>query len=122
MSKEDVMGIKAMSKAKDSSESPWNSKDPEKWMWKKTCLIQLAKFLPKSQELQQAIDKDYEGEGIERTNIDPGGPAVPKAFHHPSPAPVEAPSEAPEASSDERSVEPTPEEQARILKAEREGK
>lgn len=66
MSEDDVMAIKDMSKAKDKKDSPWNSKDPERWMWKKTCLIQLAKLLPKTQELRQAIEKDYEGEGLEK--------------------------------------------------------
>ena len=83
MSEEDVMGIKNLSKAKGSKESPWNSdKDPELWMWKKTCLIQMAKLLPKTMELQKAIELDNEGEGMEKTPIDAGGPAVPKTFHH----------------------------------------
>lgn len=90
MDKEAIMGIKALSKAKASKESPWNSdKDPELWMWKKTCLIQHAKLLPKTQELQQAIEADYEGEGIDRPHLDAGGPAVGKAFHEPEEAPVE---------------------------------
>lgn len=80
-----VMGIKGLSKAKNSAESPWNSnKDPELWMPKKTCLIQHTKLLPKTQELQQAIDNDYEGEGSDRGNLDAGGPAVGKASHAPS--------------------------------------
>lgn len=82
MSKEDIMDIKNLSKAKNSSESPWNSKkDPEMWMWKKTCLIQMAKFLPKTMELQRAIEIDNDGEGISKTPIDAGGPAVGRAFH-----------------------------------------
>ncbi len=83
MAANEVLAIKDMSKAKDSKESPWNSKDPELWMWKKTCLIQHAKLLPKTQELQQAIEKDYEGEGLDKGKLDAGGPAVPKAFHAP---------------------------------------
>jgi recombination protein RecT len=83
MDKEAVMAIKEMSKAKDRAESPWNSKDPELWMWKKTCLIQHAKLLPKTQELQQAIEKDYEGEGIEKPAIDVAGPATGRANHMP---------------------------------------
>lgn len=83
MSESDVMAIKAMSKAKDSKESPWNSKDPEKWMWKKTCLIQHAKLLPKTQELQQAIAKDFEGEGLKKPTLDAGGVAVGAALHTP---------------------------------------
>lgn len=83
MDKEAVMAIKEMSKAKDRAESPWNSKDPELWMWKKTCLIQHAKLLPKTQELQQAFEKDYEGEGIDKPAIDVAGPATGRANHMP---------------------------------------
>lgn len=83
MSEDQVMAIKDMSKAKDRPDSPWNSKDPEKWMWKKTCLIQLAKLLPKTQELQRAIEKDYEGEGADRPLFDAGGAATAKANHSP---------------------------------------
>lgn len=84
MDKDAVMGIKDLSKAKGSKESPWNSdKDPELWMWKKTCLIQHAKTLPKTQEIQKAIELDYEGEGSDRGRMDAGGPGVGKAFHAP---------------------------------------
>lgn len=84
MDKEAILQIKELSKAKGSKESPWNSdKDPELWMWKKTCLIQHAKLLPKTQELQAAIEADYEGEGLSKPHLDAGGPAVGKAFHNP---------------------------------------
>ena len=85
MDKDAVMGIKALSKAKAAKESPWNSSlDPELWMWKKTCLIQHAKLLPKTAELVKAIEEDYAGEGMDRGNLDAGGPAVGKTFHTPS--------------------------------------
>lgn len=85
LDKEAVMAIKALSKAKAAPESPWNSdKDPELWMWRKTCLLQHAKLLPKTQELVQAIEKDYEGEGFNRAHLDAGGPAVGRAFHTPT--------------------------------------
>ena len=59
MSKDDIMVIKNLSKAKNSPDSPWNSdKDPFNWMWLKTCLIQHSKFLPKTQELIKAIEID----------------------------------------------------------------
>lgn len=84
MDKEMIMSIKDLSKAKGSKESPWNSdKDPEKWMWRKSCLIQHAKLLPKTQEFQQAIAVDNDGEGIERPHIDAGGIGVGKASHRP---------------------------------------
>ena len=82
MSEEEVMEIKNLSKAKASKDSPWNSdKDPFLWMWKKTCLIQMAKLLPKTMELQRAIEIDNDGEGFDKTPIDAGGPAVGKSFH-----------------------------------------
>lgn len=82
MSESDVMQIKALSKAKATADSPWNSdKDPFKGMWKKTCLIQHAKFLPKTAEFQKAVEKDMDGEGMEKSPYDAGGPAVGKAYH-----------------------------------------
>ena len=84
MGRDAVMGIKDLSKAKDTKDSPWNSKlDPEKWMWRKTCLIQHAKLLPKTQELQQAIEIDYEGEGLDRPRLDPGAAAAAPSYHGP---------------------------------------
>lgn len=84
MSKEDVMMIKNLSKAKASADSPWNSdKDPFKGMWKKTCLIQHSKFLPKTAEFQLALEKDMEGEGFDRAGMDAGGPGVGRSFHDP---------------------------------------
>lgn len=84
MSKDDVMMIKNLSKAKDKLDSPWNSdKDPFLGMWKKTCLIQHCKFLPKNAEIQLALEKDYEGEGFDRTSLDIAGPATAKALHDP---------------------------------------
>lgn len=84
MDRDAVMSIKELSKAKNASKSPWNSnQDPELWMWKKTCLIQHAKLLPKTRELVQAIETDYEGEGLDRPHLDAGGPAVGRASHMP---------------------------------------
>lgn len=81
MDKSAVMAIKDLSKAKNSEKSPWNGRDPELWMWKKTCLIQHSKLLPKTADLQQALAKDFEGEGLETPKLDPGGVAVPRAPH-----------------------------------------
>lgn len=59
MSKDDIMKIKALSKAKDSKYSPWNSgNDPMLWMWQKTAFKQLAKMMPTSDELDRAIYLD----------------------------------------------------------------
>lgn len=85
MDKDAIMAIKNLSKAKATADSPWNSdKDPEKWMWRKTCLLQHAKLLPKTRELQQAIEIDYEGEGMEKPRLDAGGPAVGGSSHRPT--------------------------------------
>lgn len=97
MDKDAIMGIKALSKAKDSKDSPWNSNlDPEKWMWKKTCLLQLAKTLPKTADLQKAIAEDYEGEGLDKPRLDAAGPATARASHKPEAKVVEPPATAPE--------------------------
>lgn len=58
MTESEIMQIKATSKAKDSEFSPWNSNDPEKWMWQKTVIKQLAKLLPKTEKLSRAIEVD----------------------------------------------------------------
>ena len=90
MDQQAVMKIKNLSKAKGSESSPWNSdKDPFFWMWKKTCLIQHAKLLPKTQDLQHAIEEDYKGGGIEKPHFDAAGPAVGRAFHTPDNSPDE---------------------------------
>ncbi len=60
MSRDEVMSIKALSSARDSKYSPWNSNDPQLWMWRKTCLKQLAKVLPKNDTLIEAIGQDNE--------------------------------------------------------------
>lgn len=85
MSEEDVMEIKELSKAKNTKESPWNSdRDPLLWMWKKTCLIQHSKLLPKTDDLNKALEADFEGEGLKGAGLDAGGAAVPKSFHDPA--------------------------------------
>lgn len=65
MSCEDIDKIKGMSasvkadKKKETKKSIWEeSKDPEKWMWKKTVIKQLAKLLPKTEKLSRAIEVD----------------------------------------------------------------
>lgn len=107
MDEAQVMAIKALSKAKDAYDSPWNgSKDPEHWMWRKTCLIQHAKMLPKTAELIKAIEADYEGEGMERSPLDIAGVATAKSGHAPA---AEAPKEVKNEKVDD--VEVVPDEQ-----------
>lgn len=62
MIKEDIMRIKGRSQGKDKEYSPWNTEDFEPWMWRKTAVKQLLKLIPKSVELAEAMDRDYESE------------------------------------------------------------
>lgn len=65
MTKADVMKFKEFSQSKSSDYSPWNPKrDPELWMWRKTCIKQLAKTLPQNETLAVAIEKDNEDSTI----------------------------------------------------------
>lgn len=85
MSEKDILEFKKLSQSKDSEYSPWNSKsDPELWMWKKTCIKQLAKTLPKTETIQKAIAIDNEESIIQKDKLDPTGPAAAKALHMPN--------------------------------------
>lgn len=83
MNEAEIMRFKDFSKAKSSDFSPWNSNDPELWMWKKTVIRQLSKVLPKNERLMKAFEADNEDSNIPKANLDAGGPAVAKAFHLP---------------------------------------
>ena len=114
MDEKSIMTIKALSKAKNSPDSPWNSsKDPFNWMWLKTCLIQHSKFLPKTPELVQAIEADMDGEGMEKPLLDPTGPATNKINH-------KAPETPKDDIRDAEFTEPSEEEKAEILRQENE--
>lgn len=71
MSEEDVMKFKNFSKSKNSEYSPWNKKnDPELTMWKKTCLKQLSKFLPKTSEIiHEAIAADNGDSSVVKKDV-----------------------------------------------------
>lgn len=59
MTEDEIMKIKALSQAKGSKFSPWNSgNDPMKWMWQKTAFKQLAKMLPTTADLERAVYLD----------------------------------------------------------------
>lgn len=73
MTEDQIMKIKALSPARNSKYSPWNSnQDPEKWMWQKTAWKQLAKMVPTSDKMDRAVYLDnvserggyIEGEGV----------------------------------------------------------
>jgi recombination protein RecT len=54
----EIEAIKKRSPAAKSASSPWTHADDVKWMWKKTVLRQLLKFLPMSVEIQRVVDND----------------------------------------------------------------
>jgi len=58
--KEEIDMFKKISQGANSEYSPWNSdeKDPAKWMWRKTCIKQLIKELPKTKEMARAYVHD----------------------------------------------------------------
>lgn len=83
MGKEDVMKFKTFSKSGTSQYSPWNEKnDPELHMWRKTCIKQLAKVLPKNNVIAKALEKDNsEDSNLPTANLDAAGIATGKALH-----------------------------------------
>ena len=86
MTESDVMKFKQFSKSKDTKFTPWNPEnDPGLAMWAKTCIKQLAKTLPKNDELVEAFEKDNQDSIIadRHGTLDAGGPAVGRAFHQP---------------------------------------
>jgi len=82
---------KKFSKAFSKADSPWNAdKDPELWMWKKTVLLQAAKFLPKNDELVRAMEEDFKDSTVSVGGmLDAEGPAVGAADHTPQVMPAE---------------------------------
>lgn len=67
MNKEDILQIaKEFSKSYHKETSPWKQ-DPQRWMWKKTVLIQAAKLAPKNDDFRKALEHDYASDStIER--------------------------------------------------------
>ncbi len=66
MSKKEIMNIgKKFSKSFNTAFTPWKEgNDPERWMWKKTVLKQVAKLVPKNETIFKAIAKDNEESNI----------------------------------------------------------
>lgn len=88
MNREDILAFRKFSQSftSGSEYSPWkDGNDPELWMWKKTVIKQLAKTIPKTEQIQKAMAEDDDESTIaERKNaLDAGGPAVPRASHRP---------------------------------------
>lgn len=69
MSKSEVEEFKKFSQSasgKYPDSSPWaDDKDPEKNMWRKTCLKQLSKMLPMNEDIYKAIAEDNKESDIE---------------------------------------------------------
>ena len=66
----EVMAIKKRSPAAQSDNSPWNNPGDEHWMWRKTALRQLCKFLPMSVEVQRVVDNDERADAGLSQNFD----------------------------------------------------
>ena len=58
VNREDAMAAREKSPAKDSDFSPWNKPEDEWTMWVKTAVRRISKRIPKSPELQRAINID----------------------------------------------------------------
>lgn len=61
MTMEEIFEIAAMSPAYKRSDSIWKNhetKDPQRWMWKKTVVKQVLKFVPKNERLSTAMAFD----------------------------------------------------------------
>lgn len=66
MGKDEIDAVKSRSKASKTKESPWNADEfSEGEMWKKTAIIRLYKILPKSRQMEAALDADNRGEAGE---------------------------------------------------------
>ena len=58
VNRETAMAAKEHSRAKDSKFSPWNKAEDEWTMWVKTAVRRISKRIPKSPELQRALNVD----------------------------------------------------------------
>lgn len=93
MNADQMETYKGFSKSKDSSFSPWNKSgaDPELWMWRKTCIKQLAKTLPKNESVFDALDRDNQDTDIAKPYIDQARQGLLESFK-PTPTPTDVPS------------------------------
>lgn len=87
LNKAEILKFKDFSQAKASSYSPWNSNDPELWMWRKTAIKQLAKTLSKNEDVMKALEEDNK-DSIISNQLNASGPATGKPNHGPTIVPV----------------------------------
>lgn len=76
MDRDQVIAIRDKSASTSSRDSPWNDKQAEPAMWKKTALRQLCKLLPKSPELRRALMLEDQAEAgiaqqLPAVNVEP---------------------------------------------------
>jgi len=81
MNAAEILKFKEFSQAKSSSYSPWNSNDPEMWMWRKTVIKQLAKTLSKNEDINKALEEDNKDSVISQYQLNASSPAVGGANH-----------------------------------------
>lgn len=81
MNATEILKFKEFSQAKSSSYSPWNSNDPEMWMWRKTVIKQLAKTLSKNEDINKALEEDNKDSIISQYQLNASSPAVGGANH-----------------------------------------
>lgn len=62
MWRDEIMQHKAKSQSSKSSFSPWNKPESEPWMWRKTVVRSLCKFLPRSTQLLDLLRNEDEAE------------------------------------------------------------
>jgi len=107
LNREEVMNVKGASFGARKSDSPWNGKF-ETEMWKKTAIRRLCKFLPKSVDLQNALEfenrqaereREVEASVVAEAPLSPGRHEMrktpaPEKQAVPEPAPVDIPENA----------------------------
>lgn len=81
MNATEILKFKEFSQAKTSAYSPWNSNDPEMWMWRKTVIKQLAKTLSKNEDINKALEEDNQDSILSLNQLNASSPAVGAANH-----------------------------------------
>lgn len=76
---EEILQFKKISQGASSEYSPWNDsdKDPQRWMYRKTCIKQLAKEVPKTYQIQRAYEQDTVADLGGSQIVDDTGRAIP---------------------------------------------
>jgi recombination protein RecT len=75
MSRAEILKVKAISQSARSGKGPWA--DWEEEMWRKTVLKRAAKYVPQSEELMRAMDRDDADHDLTGAGTDSGAPIAP---------------------------------------------